>query len=132
MLYRAHGWEKVRESFADIEEYRPDLRPMQELVDRIAASRYAAGLHPVASMWTVLLYQVPDYDPSREPRIVIEYDAAAGEFVVQYHAGPYARPYSTQALESRWTKRHPDGLFALERCFHHLGWFTDERSATVG
>ena len=128
MLYRTHGWERVREYFAEVEQYRPDLQPMWELVERLAASHYAVGLHPVQSMWTLLLYQVPEYDPQREPRICVEYDPGSSEFVVQYHAGPYEQPFSTQPLESHWVKRHPDGIAGLERCFKHLRWFSEYRS----
>jgi hypothetical protein len=99
---------------------------MSSLVDQIAASRYAFGLHPVLSMLTLQLYQNPQYDPDRDAKITIDYDSAAGEFVVQYLAGPYRVPFSTHSIESHWTKRHQDGFVALERCLQYLRWFTDD------
>ena len=96
---------------------------MRDFVAQLAASRYADGLHPVQSMWTLRLYQRSQYDPMRDPYITIAYDPKAREFTVEYLAGPYQEPFSTRMPKSHWTKRDPSGFAALERCLHHLGWF---------
>jgi hypothetical protein len=124
MRYLAHTWDQVRRSFADPLHDRPDLYQMREFVEQIAESRYAEVLHPVQSMWTLRLYQTAEYDPVRDPYITIAFDPNAGEFVVEYLAGPYKAPFSTSVVKSHWVKRHTSGFTALERCLNYLNWFT--------
>ncbi|HEX8454053.1 MAG TPA: hypothetical protein VF647_18345 [Longimicrobium sp.] len=95
---------------------------MADFVERLAGSRYAAGLFPVKSMHTVRLYQQQRYS-TWDDEIRVDYDS--GEFVVRYLSGGVWRHLEPRAAPGVWLKRSPDGFEALERCFHHLRWFVE-------
>jgi hypothetical protein len=98
---------------------------MAELVQRIADSSYAVGLHPVTSHYLLRLFAHERFDPS-DDQIQIEHDGEA--FDVRYTAA-MGRPSTTAPLTSDWHRRSSDGFAALERCLHHIRWFIDVRPA---
>ena len=113
--YPAHSWSYVVDSFRELAADAPRFVPMRELVERLAASGYAAALYPQQSMQTLRLSQHAELS-SHVERLSVEHDGA--QFVVRYQGGPTAPV---------WTKHHPDGMIALERAFEHLRWFTEYR-----
>lgn len=72
-----------------------------------------------------MLYQTPKYNAGRDPKISIDFGRTSCEFVVTYSAGPFGQPFTLHPLESHWTRRSRDGFAALERCLHHLRWFSE-------
>ena len=124
MGYRSHTWDYVLEALATRQRSSEAAAPLAALVGKLASTRYAEQLHPVLSMWTLRIYQSATYDPVRDPYIAVSFDADAGEFVIEYLAGPYRVPHSTAVVGSHWIKRSVDGLSALERCLEHLCWLT--------
>ena len=92
---------------------------MAELVARIAASPYAAALHPVTSHYMLRLFAHDSWEPG-DDQIQIEHDGEA--FEVRYVAS--ARPHKTHRapVHSTWHRRDVDGYAALERCLDHLRW----------
>jgi hypothetical protein len=118
----------VVDGFRDLADV-PALAALAGAVPQIAASRYAAGLHPVKSMHTLLLYQHDRAGPEDE-RLVLE--CQGGELVLRHEPGRL--PDRTAALRvppTPWTKRGPDALALLERAFHHLRWFVEYREPAV-
>jgi hypothetical protein len=113
----AHSWSDVVTTFRDRAAVNPWFMPMRDFVERLAGSRYAGSLYPLLSMHTVHLSQHPEVSRDAE-RLTVDWEDDA--FVVRYRGEP-AAPV--------WTKRHPDGMAALERLFEHLRWFVEYRAA---
>lgn len=107
----AHTWASVREFFRQLAAENDHFAPMHEFVEQLAASRYASALYPLQSMHTLGLSQHPSVSVDAE-RLSVEFED--GQFLVRYQGGPTA---------AVWTKRHPEGMVALERLFEHLRWF---------
>ena len=125
--YRAHSWPLVVETFRRLSRDVPQFAPFGEAVAELAASRYAAGLFPVASMFTLLLYQHERWGP-HDDHLRLEWDGQ--QFVVKYLSGAMPDPRFAQRLTAGvWTKRGPAALPLLERAFHHLRWFVEYREA---
>jgi hypothetical protein len=122
--YPTHSWHDVVDQFR---KYSP--APLADAVAQIAASRYA-GLHPVASMHTLLLYQ---HDPAGHPedeRLVLDYES--GEFVLRYQPGRVPDHAAALRVEQpTWTKRGKDSMALLDRAIHHLRWFVEYREPAV-
>jgi hypothetical protein len=98
----------------------PHWAPMRDFIERLAFSRYAGALYPGLSHVRLHLSQHPEISWSSE-RLTVEWEDQA--FVVRY-MGDLTAPV--------WTKRHPDGMVALERLFEHLGWFVEYQRHTPG
>jgi|GEM_PF-5141822 len=111
--YPAHSWPYVVSAFRGLAEANAHFAPMAAFVERLATSAYAAGLHPMKSMFGLRLSQHPLVSFEAE-YLWVEWED--GEFVVRYQ-GRLGAPV--------WTKRDPDGMAALERLFEHLRWFTE-------
>jgi hypothetical protein len=106
----------------------PGKGPMGDAVARIAESRYAAGLYPVQSMHTLLLYQHDYAGPEDEQ---LRLDCEDGELVVRYRAGTTPDPrFALRPPPGIWEKRGTDVIALLERAFHHLRWFVEYKSAS--
>lgn len=114
--YPTHTWPRVLERSRKRAEREPQWAPMRDLVERIAASPYAAGLHPMLGHELRLSPHERFNLLSDEVRIALE----GGEFVVRYKGGPTA---------ATWTTRDRDGFAALERFLHHIRWFVEYRAA---
>jgi hypothetical protein len=52
MIVQTQSWQKVTKFYRDRTENNPFFRPMMELAEQIAASKYASGLYPWTSMHT--------------------------------------------------------------------------------
>ena len=123
--FETHSWPSVVDFYRRSAAARPELSAMAALVERVAASPYAAGLHPVTSHHLLRLFATNRFD-FLDDQIQIEHDGR--EFEVRYVASA-GRPLATAPTASRWAKRSPDGFAALERCLYHLRWFVEERPA---
>jgi hypothetical protein len=66
MIGQTESWQKVTSFYRDITEKNPFFRPMMELAEQIAASKYACGLHPWTSMHTLCISQTPEADTDKE------------------------------------------------------------------
>ena len=124
--YPTHSWLRVVEFYRRSAAERPGLSAMADLVERIAQSDYASGLHPVTSHYLLRLFASEHFD-FWDDQIQISHDGESFEVRYVSSAG---RPLSTVPAESRWMKRSPDGFAALMRCLHHVRWFVEERPAT--
>ena len=113
----ARSWLDIVTTFQDRAAANPWFVPMRDFVERLAGSPYADSLYPLLSMHTVHLSQHPEVSWDAE-RLTVDWEDDA--FVVRYQGGPTAPV---------WTKRHPDGMVALERLFEHLRWFIEYRVA---
>ena len=111
--YEHHGWPEVVEFFERLAIENRYFVPMREFVNRLAASEYASGLHPMQSMHTLILSQ-HEHVHAYQDRVTVSFEA--GEFVVRHQGGP---------TSAEWTKRGADGMASLERFFHHMRWFTE-------
>jgi hypothetical protein len=114
--YATRAWPTV------IEHLR-DVPAMQRLAERIA-TQYEGVLFPTTSLLTLYLFP-HEHWLMTDPRIEIEFRDAT--FEVRYLAPPAGPPAklaspTSSAAGSHWVKRSVDGLDALERCLHHLGW----------
>lgn len=126
--YRTHTWEAVARSFARLGREVPRFAPLGAAVAEVATSRYAAGLFPVQSMHTLLLYQHDRAGPG-DDQLRLDWDGE--QFVVQYLAGAKRDPrFALQPQARVWTKRGPAALPLLERAFHHLRWFVEYHDPT--
>ena len=115
--YPHHSWTDVSAFYTEIAATNAQVGPMRDFVVQLARSRYADALYPMQSMQTLILSlheQVHQY----QDRVSVDYEE--GEFVVRYQGGPTA---------AVWTARRPDGMAALERFFHHVGWFPQQVAA---
>jgi hypothetical protein len=113
----------VVEFYRDAAADGPRFAAMADLVERLAASPYAAGLHPVTSHYLLQLFPNDEFDFS-DDQIQVEHDGEA--FDVRYVALARVHRHDRVPTKSHWKKRSPDGFAALERCLHHLRWFTVE------
>ena len=124
--YQTHSWPSVVSFYQDGARAHARLTPMAALVARIAASPYAAGLHPVTSHYLLRLFARERFD-FYDDQIVIDHDGEV--FEVRYSSSPRVRQHSLKPITSEWSKRTHDGFDALERCLHHLRWFTEEHES---
>ena len=121
--YQTHSWSSVVDFYRTAARDKPGLAAMAYLVQRIAGSPYAAGLHPVTSHYVLRLFAHERFDFT-DDQIQIEHDGKAFEV---HYASAMGRPAATAPVTSDWHRRSSDGFAALERCLHHLRWFVDER-----
>jgi hypothetical protein len=124
MAWRAHTWEMAVERYRGLAAHVPYTTPLYRVTWEIATSRYAGGLRPVTSMWTLRIYQNETYD-WLDDRILIDLDEDTGKIIVRYASGPHGQPHTVVPLESRWERRDHDGFAASEQCLQHLRWFVE-------
>ena len=92
---------------------------MRDLIAEIAASPYASGLFPAASMDAVLVGRIPNF-PCNEPHLRIWYNYITRQVTFTY----FVEPFSNQ----RWEVKVPVGRAYAH--FQHLmlrrlRWFRD-------
>jgi hypothetical protein len=121
--YQTHSWPSVVAFYQAAARDGPRFAAMADLVQQIARSPYAAGLHPVTSHYMLRLFAHERFDPS-DDQIQIEHDGEA--FEVRY-AAAMGRSSTTAPITSDWHRRSSDGFAGLARCLHHLRWFIEER-----
>jgi len=117
--YMTHTWSSVVSFYQKAAPNGVRVARMAELVARVAASPYAAALHPVTSHYMLRLFAHDTWDTS-DDQIQVEHDGEA--FEVRYVAS--GRPHNPQQapVHSDWHRRDVDGYAALERCLDHLRW----------
>lgn len=123
--YQTHSWPSVVAFYQAAAHEGPRFAAMAELVQRIADSSYAIGLHPVTSHYLLRLFAHERSD-TRDDQIQVEHDGES--FKVCYTAG-MGRSSTTAPLTSDWRGHSSDGFAVLERCLHHIRWFIDGRPA---
>ena len=103
---RSRPWVDIVRFYRELEEkHGLRLDGMLQLVQSIAASRYAAGLHAATSMHSLMVSQSPVFEHLREMLLVEPKD---DRLVFTYFEHPYALP--------RWTTScaPEDGFSTLE------------------
>ena len=112
----ARPWGEILRRYERIEGDSFD--PMCELVERIRRSRYAAGLHAITSMHTLVLSNTPGFDLNWEV-LRIDWDPAIDSFLFEFVEQPL--------VATRWRKRVPraEGYAALGRLVRRKGWFVE-------
>jgi hypothetical protein len=63
---QTQSWQKVTRFYCEIAEKNSFFRPMTELAEQIAASKYSSGLYPWTSMHTLCISQIPEADSDKE------------------------------------------------------------------
>jgi hypothetical protein len=63
---KTQTWQTITKFYRDRTEKNPFFRPMLELAEQIAASKYASGLYPWNSMQTLCISQTPEADLDKE------------------------------------------------------------------
>ena len=125
--YLTQAWPDVVSFYDRLVDEASDFAPMAEFVRQLAASPYAAGLHPVTSMRTLRLFQ-HDHVAGTDEEVRVDFED--GVFVVRHRAGATPDPhFALRPPPGVWTKRGADGFALLERAFHHLRWFVEYRPA---
>ncbi len=114
MNVKSQTWDKIADFYRDRVEHGMDMLPMLRLVEEIAASRYAHGLHAITSMFTLCLSQHPDFEYGHN---MLRIDFADGRFVFRYSESPYAR--------KEWQKEcgRGEGYATFEHVMGRLKWF---------
>ena len=124
MIVQTQSWQKVTKFYRDITEENPFFRPMAELAEQIAASKYASGLYPWTSMHTLCISQTPEADSDKEV-LRISLDPRGGVLVYDFQ-----ETGSTLPKYEHWIRRcSPDeGFSRFERFIRLKKWFVDYRS----
>ncbi len=121
--YPTQSWSDVVAFYRWLATENAYFAPLRDAVELLAASSYAAALHPRTSMQTLLLYQHQRAGPEDEE---LRLDFEQGTFVVRYRSGAAPDPrFRLRETPGVWTKRGPDALALLARAFHHLRWFAE-------
>jgi hypothetical protein len=123
MIVQTQTWQKVTKFYRDITEKNTFFRPMLELAEQIAASKYASGLYPWTSMHTLCISQTPEADSDKEV-LRISLDPQDGVLVYDFQ-----ETGSTLPKYQHWTRRcSPDeGFSRFERFIQLKKWFVDYR-----
>ena len=123
MIVQTQSWQKVTKFYRDITEKNTFFRPMTELAEQIAASKYASGLYPWTSMHTLCISQTPEADSDKEV-LRISLDPRDGALVYDFQ-----ETGSTLPKYEHWIRRcSPDeGFSRFERFIQLKKWFVDYR-----
>jgi hypothetical protein len=121
MIVQTQSWQKVTEFYRDITEKNSFFRPMMELADQIAASKYASGLYPWTSMHTLCLSQTPEADTDKE---VLRISLDPRDRVLVYD---FQETGSTLPKYQHWMRRcsTDEGFSRFERFVQLKKWFVD-------
>jgi hypothetical protein len=127
--HRTLQWSNVVEHFRMLGVSKPQFAPLADAVARVARSRYAAGLYAVKSTHTLILWE---HDHSAPADAHLRLDGESGELVMRYVPGTIPDPQlALTPVHGAWTQRGTDVLVLLERAFHHLHWFVDDRQTAA-
>ena len=118
---QTQSWQKVTMFYRDITGRNPFFRPMMELAEQIAASKYASRLHPWTSMHTLCISQTPEADLNKEV-FRISLDPRDGALVFDFQ-----ETGSTLPKYQHWIRRcSPDeGFSRFERFVQLKKWFVN-------
>jgi hypothetical protein len=121
MIVQTQSWQKVTKFYRDITEKNPIFRPMMELAEQIAASKYASGLYPWTSMHTLCISQTPEADTDKEV-LRISLDPRDGVLVYDFQ-----ETGSTLPKYQHWIRRCStgEGFSRFERFVQLKKWFVD-------
>jgi hypothetical protein len=118
------NWDEVIKYYKELNKSpKWDIQPMVDFVEQIAESKYAQGLYPITSMYSLIIGQTPEIDPCRS---VLK---------VEFFDGRFYFVYVDSGIESHCWKRdcEPDEAFSLlDEFVHQLDWFIEYRSPVVG
>jgi hypothetical protein len=123
MIVQTQSWQKVTKFYRDITEENAFFRPIMELAEQIAASKYASGLYPWTSMHTLCISQTPEADSDKEV-LRISLDPRDGVFVYDFQ-----ETTSTLPKYEHWIRRcsPEEGFSRFERFVQLKKWFVDYR-----
>jgi hypothetical protein len=119
-IVKTHPWHEITEFYRDLTEKNPFFRPMMELAEQIAASKYASGLFPWTSVHILCISQTPEADLGKEVlRISLDQD---GALVYDFQETASLLP-----KYQHWIRKcSPDeGFSRLERFVQLKKWFVD-------
>jgi hypothetical protein len=121
MIFQTQSWQKVTKFYRDIAEKNSFFRPMTELAEQIAASKYASGLYPWTSMHTLCICQTPEADLNKEV-LGISLDPRDGALVFDFQGTG-----STLPKYQHWIRRcsADEGFSRFERFVGLKKWFVD-------
>lgn len=121
MIVQTQSWQKVTKFYRDITEKNPVFRPMTELAEKIAASKYASGFYPWTSMHTLCISQTPEADSEKE---VLRISLGPRDGALVYD---FQETGSTLPKYKHWIRRcSPDeGFTRFERFVQLKKWFVD-------
>jgi hypothetical protein len=111
LIVKSRPWTEIAELYRFLSGQRVAFRSMQNLVEQISASRYAAGLFAATSMHTLLIAQTPEFDWDREIlRVSLDFRTGALVFDFQ-ETGSNLPKYQ------HWIRHCPpeEGFSRLER-----------------
>jgi hypothetical protein len=116
----AHPWPEIADFFRGIVQSGGGwAQPLVDLVEQVAASPHAAGLHAITSMHTLLVAGGNPFLTGCEV-LRIDYDADRGEFRFEYVEQPH--------VHTRWSKHCPpeEAFGALEHLARMKGWLAPD------
>jgi hypothetical protein len=114
----ASSWAEVVALYAGLaQEEAPRMRPMLQLVEFLAGSRYARSLLPHVSREGLVIVRAPGSDAG-DGELHIRFDAAEQAFVFTHVQRPdEPNPWRRECAPDQWRP-------VLERLFHkRLQWF---------
>ena len=123
MIVQTQSWQKVTKFYREITEKNPFFRPLADLAEQIATSKYATGLYPWTSMHTLCISQTAEADTDKEV-LRISLDPTDRVLVFDFQ-----ETGSTLPKYEQWVRRcSPDeGFPRFERFVQLKKWFVDYR-----
>ena len=123
MIEKSRTWGEVIEYYKQLNESpKWDIQPMVDFIEQIADSKYAQGLYPITSMYTLIIGQTPEIDPYRS---VLK---------IEFFDGRFYFVYVDSAVDTHLWKRdcEPEEAFSLlDEFIHQLDWFIEYRSPAM-
>ncbi len=123
MTEKSKTWEEVIEYFTELNKSpKWDIQPMVDFVEQIAESKYAQGLYPITSMYTLIIGQTQEIDPGR------------GVLKVEFFDGRFYFVYVDTAVENHLWKRDceaEEAFSLLDDFIHQLDWFIEYRGSAA-
>ena len=114
---KSRTWDEVIGYYKGLNESpKWDIQPMIDFVEQIVDSKYAQGLYPITSMYTLVIGQTPDIDPYRS---VLK---------IEFFDGRFYFVYVDSGIDTHLWKRdcEPEEAFDLLNEFiRQLDWFVE-------
>jgi hypothetical protein len=124
VIVKTKSWPKIVEFYRGLTEQNPFFGPMRELAEEIAVSKYASGLFPWTSMYTLCISQTPEADSDKEV-LRISRDSLDGALVYDFQETASRLP-----KYQHWIRRCPpeEGFSRFERFVQLKKWFVEYRT----
>lgn len=123
MTEKSKTWDEVIEYYKQLNESpKWDIQPMIDFVEQIAESKYAQGLYPIISKYSLIIGQTPEVDPYRS---VLE---------VEFFDGRFYFVYVDSGIETHLWKRDcssREAFALLDEFIHQLDWFIEYRGPVI-